>query len=256
VIVIKNKIALKKMETAGQLLADIFEKITPFVVVGTSTFALDELITRFLRDKQLKSCTVGYMGYKHASCISVNEEVVHGVPDKNKILKKGDVVKIDISASWKGYCADMARTFFVEDVSDVLKHLALVAQSALDKGIEKAVEGNRVGDISYAIQQEVEKYGFGIVRDFAGHGIGKQLHEDPEILNYGHPGQGPVLRAGMTLAIEPMITQGDYRVYIAEDGWTVKTEDKSCAVHVEDTIAITQQGPKILTRRVAGGAAL
>ena len=178
---------------------------------------------------------------------------MHGVPTKNKLLAPGDVVKVDICASWKGYCGDMARTFFVVHSTPAARKLVEVAQSALDKGIAQALVGNRLGDISAAIQAEVEKHGFGVVRDFAGHGIGKQLHEDPELLNYGSPGQGPVLRAGMTLAIEPMITQGGYDVYITQDGWTVKTEDRSLAAHVEDTIAITDQGPKILTRLIKEG---
>lgn len=247
-ITIKNKIALRKMEQAGQALAEIFEEIRPLLSPGMSTLDIDSDIAKRLVQKGLTSRTKGYMGYKHVSCISVNDEVVHGVPSKDKLLAPQDVVKIDICASWKGYCGDMARTFFIVQSTPEAKKLAEVAQSALDKGIEQARVGNRLTDISAAIQEEVERHGFGVVRDFAGHGIGKQLHEDPELLNYGKPGQGPVLRAGMTLAIEPMITQGSYDVYITQDGWTVKTKDKSLAAHVEDTVAITDQGPKILTR--------
>ena len=252
-ITIKNKAALHKMETAGQALAQIFKEIEPLIRPGISTLEIDEDIAKRLVQKGLSSRTKGYMGYKHYSCISVNDEVVHGVPTKNKLLAPGDVVKVDICASWKGYCGDMARTFFVVHSTPAARKLVEVAQSALDKGIAQALVGNRLGDISAAIQAEVEKHGLGVVRDFAGHGIGKQLHEDPELLNYGSPGQGPVLRAGMTLAIEPMITQGGYDVYITQDGWTVKTEDKSLAAHVEDTIAITDQGPKILTRLIKEG---
>ena len=252
-ITIKNKAALHKMETAGQALAQIFKEIEPLIRPGISTLEIDEDIAKRLVQKGLSSRTKGYMGYKHYSCISVNDEVVHGVPTKNKLLAPGDVVKVDICASWKGYCGDMARTFFVVHSTPAARKLVEVAQSALDKGIAQALVGNRLGDISAAIQAEVEKHGFGVVRDFAGHGIGKQLHEDPELLNYGSPGQGPVLRAGMTLAIEPMITQGGCDVYITQDGWTVKTEDKSLAAHVEDTIAITDQGPKILTRLIKEG---
>ena len=247
-ITIKNKVSLRKMERAGQLLAEIFEEIQPLLRPGVSTLEIDADIAKRLAQKGLTSRTKGYMGYKHVSCISVNDEVVHGVPNKDNLLIPGDVVKIDICASWKGYCGDMARTFFIVQGTVESKKLAEVAQNALDKGIEQARVGNRLSDISAAIQAEVERHGFGVVRDFAGHGIGKQLHEDPEILNYGKPGQGPILRAGMTFAIEPMITQGAYDVYITEDGWTVKTNDKSLAAHVEDTIAITDQGPKILTR--------
>jgi methionyl aminopeptidase len=247
-ITIKNKAALRKMETAGKALAEIFEEIKPLIRPGISTLEIDADIAKRLAQKSLTSRTKGYLGYKHVSCISVNDEVVHGVPSKDTLLVPGDVVKIDICASWKGYCGDMARTLFVVQSTPESKKLAEVAQSALDKGIEQARVGNHLGDISAAIQAEVEKHGFGVVRDFAGHGIGKQLHEDPELLNYGPAGKGPILRSGMTLAIEPMITQGAYDVYITEDGWTVKTEDKSLAAHVEDTIAITDQGPKILTR--------
>ena len=191
---------------------------------------------------------MGYRGYKHVSCISVNDVVVHGVPAASVILKDGDLVKVDICASHDGYCADMARAFFIGKPKPEAEKLVAVAESALKKGIEKARAGNRLGDISAAIQAEVEKNGFGVVRDFARHGIGKQMHEDPEILNYGKAGQGPLLQPGMTFALEPMITQGNYKVYVADDGWTVKTSDKSLAAHVEDTIAITHDEPKVLTR--------
>jgi methionyl aminopeptidase len=247
-IIIKDKSSIKKMEEAGKLLAGIFDDIVPFVHETMSTLQLDSWIEEQLRLKGLESKTKGYHGYRHVSCISVNDEVVHGIPAAHKILRVNDLVKIDICASWNGYCADMARVFFVGKVSAEVKKLAAVAKSALDKGIEKARPGNRLSDISAAIQQEVEQHGYGVVRDFAGHGIGKHMHEDPEVLNYGKPGQGPVLRPGMALAIEPMITMGKYAVYVTEDGWTVKTQDKSLAAHVEDTIVITENNPKILTR--------
>jgi methionyl aminopeptidase len=236
------------MEIAGQKLAKIFEILAPEVREGVTTLQLDELVASELKKTGLVSRCKGYLGYGHVSCISVNDEVVHGVPRKETVLKTGDLVTIDICASWKGYCGDMARCFFVGTGSEQARKLVSVAQQALDKGIEQALVGNRLTDISAAVQKEVEKHGFGVVRDFAGHGIGKSLHEDPELLNYGKPGRGPVLQAGMTLAIEPMITEGCYEVYVTEDGWTVKTEDKKLAAHVEDTIVITQNGPKVLTR--------
>lgn len=247
-ITIKNKQSIQKMETAGGLLAAICAAIEPLVQEGVHTLALDSWISDQLIKRGLVSKTKGYRGYKHSSCISVNDEVVHGVPRATTILKSGDIVKIDICASWNGYCADMARIFFVGPSSPQAKKMAEVAQSALDKGIAKARAGNRLSDISAEIQAEVEANGFGVVRDFAGHGIGKQMHEDPEILNYGKPGKGPVLQPGMAFAIEPMITMGDYKVYVSNDGWTVKTVDKSWAAHVEDTVVITQGEPKILTR--------
>lgn len=247
-ITIKNKLALQKMSTAGKLLSSVFEEVKNVLKPGITTLELDSWLESSLREKQLVSQAKGYMGYKHSSCISVNDEVIHGIPRPDKFIKDGDLVKVDICVSWKGYCADMARCFFVGSVSEDSKKLVEVAESALRKGISKAVAGARLSDISAAIQQEVEAFGYGILRDFAGHGIGKKMHESPEILNYGKPGQGPVLRPGMTFAIEPMITAGSHDVFITEDGWTVKTKDKSLAAHVEDTIVVTDGSPKILTR--------
>jgi methionyl aminopeptidase len=236
------------MEKAGELLSNIFNEIKPEIKAGVSTAEIDALIDSHIRSKGMVSKTKGYHGYKHASCISVNDVVVHGVPSASVVIKAGDIVKVDICASWQDYCADMARIFIVEEVSLAVKKFIDVAYQALDCGIEKARAGNRLTDISAAIQQEVEKHGYGVVRDFAGHGIGKRMHEDPEILNYGKPGCGPLLQPGMTFAIEPMITMGKYNVYIARDGWTVKTVDQSLAAHVEDTVLITDNEPKILTR--------
>jgi methionyl aminopeptidase len=197
----------------------------------------------------LVSQTKGYKGYKHVCCISINDEVVHGVPDAKKILREGDLVKVDVCAALDGYCADMTRCFFVgASGSDEARRLVDTAYAALDKGIEKAVSGNRLSDISAAIQQEVERQGFGVVRIFAGHGIGKRMHEEPEILNYGIPGRGPLLQVGMAFALEPMITYGHHDVYITRDGWTAKTVDKSLAAHVEDTVIITEHGPRVITR--------
>jgi len=248
-ISIKNKLSIQKMEVAGGLLSEILQAIGSMIKPGVSTAELDRWIEGELLARGLKSKTKGYMGYKHASCISVNDEVVHGVPSDKKILKSGDLVKVDVCASWNGYCADMARAFFVGEATDERhRKLIEVAQSALDKGIAQARAGNKLSDISAAIQQEVEKHGFGVIRDFAGHGIGKQMHEDPEVLNYGKAGNGPVLRPGMALALEPMITLGHYDVYVTKDEWTVKTVDKSLAAHVEDTVIITEHEPKITTR--------
>lgn len=247
-IIVKNKAALQKMAIAGEKLAAIFKKIKTEIVPGVTTYDLDQFVIKELKESGLVSRSKGYLGYQHVTCISVNDVVVHGVPSKKTILKPGDLVTIDICASWKGYCSDMARCFFVGEGSPVARKLVAVAQQALDKGIDKARVGNHLSDISAAIQVEVEKNGFGVVRDFAGHGIGKSLHEEPELVNYGKPGKGPILQAGMTLAIEPMITEGGYEVYVTEDGWTVRTEDKKLSAHVEDTVVITLNGPKILTR--------
>lgn len=250
-IIIKNKLALQKMQTAGSLLSGVFQDIAPLVRAGITTLELDLQIESMLRSKNLVSQAKGYRGYKHATCISVNDVVVHGIPG-SMIINEGDLVKVDICVAHNGYCADMARSFFVGAVSEDIKKLVSVAESALNEGIKAAVAGNRLSDISYAVQKEVEKYGFGIVEDFAGHGIGKSMHEDPEVLNFGLPGKGPILRPGMTLAIEPMITMGDHQITIDKDGWTARTKDGSIAAHVEDTIAITEGEPKIFTRPIKG----
>jgi methionyl aminopeptidase len=249
-ITIKNKSSITKMEEAGFILSSIFDDIAQLIIPGVTTLDLDSFIAGQIVKRGLTSRMKGYMGYKHVSCISINQQVVHGVPSATTRVAAGDLVKVDVCASFKGYCADMARQFYVGDIDAVPKVKAFVqaADRSLNAGIAKALPGNRLGDISAAIQQEVERAGYGVVRDFAGHGIGKLMHEDPEILNYGKPGQGPVLRPGMAFALEPMITMGDYAVRVADDGWTVVTKDNSLACHVEDTIVITDHGPKVITR--------
>ena len=246
-ITIKNKSSIRKMEVAGIKLSGLFDDLPSVVRAGVTTLFLNEWIEQQLRMRGLVSRMKGYMGYQHVSCISVNDEVVHGVPSE-RVLQDGDFLTIDVCASYKGYCADMARQFFIGTVKEQVKELAHVAERSLQAGIAQAVPGNRLGDISAAIQKEVERAGFGVVRDFAGHGIGRYMHEEPEVLNYGQPGQGPVLAAGMALAIEPMITMGDYTVQVTDDGWTVWTQDNSLAAHVEDTIISTDNGPKNIKR--------
>lgn len=246
-ITLKNDVALIKMGYAGQLLSGIFKELHSLIVPGTTSLALDGFIEERLVALGMKSMCKGYHGYRHVSCIAVNDEVVHGVPNDRK-FRLGDMVKVDVCASYQGYCADMARCFFVGTPSKTAAELVSVAQLALDAGIAQAFPGNRLSNISVAIQRVVQEHGFGVVRDYAGHGIGRRMHEDPEILNYGVANKGPVLQVGMTFAIEPMITAGGYTVVTAADGWTVKTKDGSLAAHVEDTIAITTQGPIVLTR--------
>ena len=250
-IQIKNKASIAKMEQAGAILSSIFNDLASIVVQDATTADVDAFIANELQKRGLVSRMKGYMGYKHVSCISVNDEVVHGVPSNQKVFKDGDLVKVDVCASYKGYCADMARPFYVGQVPEEVRQFVEIAERSLHAGISKAVPGNRLGDISAAIQQVVEDAGFGVVRDFAGHGIGKQMHEDPEIVNYGTAGTGPVLRAGMAFALEPMITMGDYQVSVSKDGWTVHTKDNSLAMHVEDTVIVTDRGPKVITRNVA-----
>ncbi len=245
-ITIKNEEAISIMREAGVRLATIFTKIEKLIKADISSAEIDRQIEVWLGESEMRGESKGFYGYRHVSCISFNDEVVHGVPSNAKLVKIGDLVKVDICASWQGYCVDMARTFFVGEPSKKVKLLIYAAQASLDAGIAEARPGRRLSDISAAIQRESKQYG--IVRDFAGHGIGKTMHEAPEIANFGKSGQGPLLKAGMTFAIEPMITMGDYPVYVAEDGWTVKTRDKSLAAHVEDTVLITENEPEIFTR--------
>lgn len=247
-IIIKNKIALENMTRAGQLLAHMFELLHEIIEPDITTLQVNNWIDNYLKKNNLVSAMRGFMSYKHVSCISINDEVVHGVPSDINKIKLGDLVKVDVCASFKGYCADMARYYFLGKPTVEIAKFMDVAQSSLDKGIEQAIIGNFLGDISFAIQKEIESNGYGVVREFAGHGIGKNMHEEPEILNYGKPKSGPVIRDAMAFAIEPMLTMANEKIYITADKWTVKTVDKSLAMHVEDTVIITKQGPKIITR--------
>jgi len=247
-IIIKNKAAIQKMHTAGQLLARVILEIEKYVVAGATTLEIDRKIEEKMRAAGLNPICKGYGGYCYATCISLNNAVIHGLPSDKVVLKNGDFVKIDVVAAYKGYCADMTRQFFVGTVIDTIKQLAATAQAALDAAIEIIRPGINLSDISACIQDEVERNGFGVVRDFAGHGIGKAVHEDPEIPNFGRPGEGPVLREGMTLAIEPMITEKNYAVERGPDGWTILTKDGGLAAHVEDTVAVLSDGVQVLTR--------
>lgn len=246
-ITIKDTFAQEKMAIAGRLIAELFEKLREIIEPGMTTLMVDSFIDEYTQKNKLLSCTKGYHGYMHASCISLNDEVVHGIPSA-VTLKEGDLVKVDVCASYDNYCADMARPFFLGTPPKEVTKFMEVAQMALDEGIQRARPGERLGTLSATIQEVVEREGYGVVREFAGHGIGKKMHEAPEILNYGKKGSGPLIKSGMAFAIEPMITMGDYRVYVQNDGWTVKTVDKSLAAHVEDTVIVTDNGPFIITR--------
>jgi methionyl aminopeptidase len=206
-IVLKNKVSIDKMRVAGHVLANIMNEVKNHVILGKNTIEIDAFIEKRMIQQGLKPECKGYGGYRFATCISLNDVVVHGIPSKEVILKSGDFVKIDVVGSYKGYCADITRYFFVGEANSMAARMANVAQRALDTAIKQIVPGVRLSDISYAIQQEVEKDGFSVVRDLAGHGIGKAIHEEPNIPNFGKPGQGPVLQEGMTLAIEPMIAK-------------------------------------------------
>jgi len=247
-IVIKDKNSINKMRTAGKLIAEIMEKVKNIISPNISTFEIDVFIEKSMVAVGLKPVCKGYAGYKFATCISLNNVVIHGIPSKDILLKSGDLLKIDVVGSYKNYCADITRSYYVEEVSSVVKKITQVAQFSLDLAIKECFVGNFLSNLSATMQQEVEKFGFGVVRDFAGHGIGRDIHESPEIPNYGKFGEGPLLRSGMTFAIEPMITEKSYKVFVDSDGWTVKTVDGGLAAHVEDTVLITENGPEVLTR--------
>jgi methionyl aminopeptidase len=247
-MIVKNKKSIHKMRVAGKILFDILTQVKKFIVPGVTTLKLNDFIEQQMSMEGLELSCKGYAGYKHATCISLNDEVVHGVPSKNVVLKNGDFVKIDVVGAYGGYCVDIARYYFVGEVSEEVKRIAFTVQEALDSAIKIIRAGIQVGDISAYIQSAVEKDGFGVVRDFAGHGIGKDLHEFPEIPNYGKKGTGPVLQQGMTLAIEPMIVQWNYAIVKMEDGWTTKTKDGGISAHVEDTVLVMNDGCEVLTR--------
>lgn len=250
-VTIKNKAALIKMREAGHKLASVMQEVLPSIVDGLATAALDAEIEARMRAHGLQPACKGFKGYRHASCISVNDIVVHGVPSQETRLKAGDCVTVDIVGISKGYHADMARTIIVpglkEPAAEVVR-LIEVAEQSLKRALEVARPGIRLGVVSRAIQQVVETAGFGVIRDFVGHGIGRQMHEDPQVPNYDTGDEGPILRPGMTLAIEPMITVGSPEIVILPDGWSVQTRDRSWAAHVENTIAITENGVEVLTQ--------
>lgn len=245
---IKNAWAVAAMIEAGLRLQDLFKELPEYISVGISTEELDRYVGRELEKRSLKSMAYGYHGYTHMSCISVNTVVVHGVPSAHVVLQAGDTVSVDVCASYNGYCADMARTYVLPPVSPEVSRLISVTQGALDAGITYMRAGNRLGDVSAAIGDYITRHKCGIVRDYAGHGIGRDMHEDPEVPNYGKPHTGPVLRAGMALALEPMVTLGSGAVELDADGWTVRSADGSLSAHIEDTIIITDGDPRIITR--------
>lgn len=250
-ISIKNKVALEKMRDAGARLAQVMHDMIPCAQPGITTAELDAEIEKRMRLIGLHPTCKGFKGYRHVSCISVNDIVVHGVPSAATRLKAGDCVTIDIVGAYKGYHADMARTFIVpgatEPSAEIVRLIA-VAEQSLAHALELVRPGIRLNVISTAIQQVVEAAGFGVLRDFVGHGIGKQMHEEPQVPNFDTGEVGPFLRPGMTLAIEPMITVGSPDVHILGDGWSVQTVDRSWAAHVENTIAVTENGVEVLTR--------
>ena len=248
-IIRKSAREIEKIAGAGALVAETIAHVGGLLAPGITTDELDAAAGAFIREHGGIPTSEGYKGYPKAICISPNDVVVHGIPD-DFVVHDGDVVTIDVGATLDGYIADSAYTFGVGEIDAETQRLLDVAQDALAAGIAEAVVGNRVGDVSHAIQELVESAGFSVIRSLVGHGVGRYYHEDPHIPNFGEPGRGPRLSEGMTIAIEPMITAGSSDVNVMEDGWTIRTVDGSMSAHFEHTVAILADGPRILTPRV------
>lgn len=245
-VILKSKDEIVKMREAGRLTANLLNELVKHVAPGIATLELDTLAEEFIVSRGGIPAFKGYHGYPNAITVSINEEVVHAIPTNRKI-KEGDLVSLDVGVVYDGYVGDAAFTVPVGDVGSDKLQLLNVTKEALHRGIEQAKPGNHLGDISHAVQSYVESFGFSIVRDLVGHGIGRSMHEDPQVPNYGHPGQGIKLQSGMVLAIEPMVNMGTYNVEVLSDKWTVVTKDRQPSAHFEHTVAITDNGPEILT---------
>jgi methionyl aminopeptidase len=248
VIVCKSPAEIEKMRAANQLVARVLEELAAMVGPGVSTADLDAAAESKVRAAGAEPAFKGYRGYPSTLCASVNEQVVHGIPNR-KPMKSGDIISLDMGVKLNGYYGDSAVTVPVGAVSDDVKRLLRVTQEALEAGIAQVKIGARISDIGHAIQARVEAEGFSVVREFVGHGIGASLHEEPQIANFGEPGRGPRLAEGMTLAIEPMVNMGKPAVKVLADGWTAVTRDGSLSAHFEHTVAVTKDGPDVLTLR-------
>ncbi len=245
-IIIKSPREIDQLRRSNAMVAEVFEKLKGMIGPGVTTKELDQVAEEYILLKGGRPAFKGYRGFPATLCISVNEEVVHGIPGQRQ-LKEGDIVSLDVGVNLEGYFGDAAMTLPVGEVDSDAKRLLEVTERALYVGIEKAMAGNRLFDISYAIQRWVESHGFSVVRDFVGHGIGRELHEEPQVPNFGSPHQGPRLEKGMVFALEPMVNEGAYGVRVLSDGWTVVTADGRRSAHFEHTIAISDDGAEILS---------
>lgn len=246
-ITIKSKSEIEKMRIAGKITGDALRLIEQHIRPGVSTLELDKIAYDFIKKQGATPSFLNYNGFPGSICASPNSWVVHGIPSKNVVLKEGDIISIDMGALKDGYHGDAARTFAVGEISDEAKRLIDVTKQSFFEGIKYATHGAKLGDVSAAIQGFVEKHGYSVVRDLVGHGIGKKLHEDPNVPNFGHRGKGVRLAAGMTLAVEPMVNEGEYDIVVLDDDWTCETEDGSLSAHYENTILITKGECEILT---------
>ena len=247
-IMIKTAAEIEKMRRSGDILRQVHEAVRPLVVAGASTMDLEIAANAKIDSFGVKAAFKGYHGFPAALCTSLNEQVVHGMPSAKTILKDGDILSIDCGVILEGYYSDCAVTYAIGEPSAETRKLLDVTRASLEAAIRAAVVGGRLGDISAAVQEMCEGAGFGVVREFVGHGIGRTMHEDPQVPNFGPRGKGPRLKAGMVLAIEPMINAGSAEVKVLKDGWTAVTVDGSNSAHFEHTVAITKDGPQVLTR--------
>jgi len=247
-IELKTASEIEEIARGGSIIAALFRDLEGSVVPGASTLELDRMAEGFIRSHRgAIPVFKGLYGFPGSLCTSINEEVVHGIPSNERILKEGDLLSIDVGVKLGGWCSDSARTFAVGEISPERDCLLEVTQEALDRAVEAAVPGARIGDIGHAVQSVVEGTGFSIIRDLVGHGIGRKVHEEPQVPNRGRPGTGPELREGMVLAMEPMIAVGGYQIRTLSDDWTMVTADGSAAAHFEHTVALTTEGPRVLT---------
>jgi methionyl aminopeptidase len=249
VIICRSKSELERMRDAGRLVGEVLTTLSAQVAPGVSTADLDALAEKLIEEAGATPAFKGYHGYPASICASINDEVIHGIPSGRRLLQPGDIVSIDVGASLNGYFGDSAITVPVGQVSEEAATLLRVTEEALYKAIERVRPGGRVSDIGHVVQQHVESYGFSVVREFVGHGIGQKMHEEPQVPNYGEPGRGPRLAEGMVLAIEPMVNAGKPAVKVLGDGWTAVTRDSSLSAHFEHTVAVMAGEPWILTAR-------
>lgn len=236
------------MREAGRIVARTLKELESMVAVGISTMDLEIRAEQCILDSGARPAFKGYRGFPRCICASINEEVVHGIPSKERMLRQGDIISIDLGVEYEGFFGDAALTVAVGKVDDSTLRLMEVTRGALEAALPHARTGNRISDIGHAVQRYVEEQGFSVVRSFVGHGIGKSLHEDPQVPNFGMPGRGPRLKTGMTLAIEPMVNAGGYDVRVLQDGWTAVTADGSLSAHYEHTVLVTPDGAEVLTK--------
>ena len=249
-ITIKSEREIELMRMAGMLVSEMHQFIKPYIKEGISTYELDQLCEKFILEHDAVPTCKGFEGYPATLCTSINQVVVHGIPHKQDILKNGDIITIDVVIGYKGYQGDAAWTYAVGKISDEKKYLMEHTEKALYAGIEAVKPGNHIGDISYAVEKYAEAHHLGVVRELCGHGIGREMHEDPEVPNFGIPHTGPLLKPGMVICIEPMLTYGKRDVFLLNDEWTIITQDGSDAAHFEHTVLVTEDGYEVLTPRL------